>query len=101
VDKERREDEMRPFLKAHLDFIRGKCGSPDGHSLPFPGKCGGSSVDYRECCVLLSQVGEYQWHYWVKLAGIPPWRTIQRWRKRKMAMFRHEASIFDGTEGSR
>jgi hypothetical protein len=102
--RERRENEMErrfPFLKAHLDYIREKCDHPNGDVLPFPGKSGNSSFDYRECCVLLSQVGEYQWQYLVKLAGFRPWRTIQRWRERKMEVIRLEASIFDGTEGSR
>jgi hypothetical protein len=103
-DKDGQEDEMGrhfPFLKAHLDFIRGKCAHRDGDSLPLPGKCDGRSFDYRDCCILLSQIGECQWQYFVELAGFRQWRTIQRWRKRKMEVFRLEASIFDGTEGSR
>jgi hypothetical protein len=95
--KERRGDEMErrfPFLKAHLEYIGERCDHPDGDVLPFPGKSGNSSFEYRDCCVLLSQVGEYQWQCLVKPAGFRPWRTIQRWRKRKMEVIRLEASIF-------
>jgi hypothetical protein len=78
-----------PFFCERVEYIRKKCCSQGGNSIPYghKGKRGEVDVDFHGRFALMSRVGEDHWKHVAEFEGLPSGRTIQRWWKE------HEAEM--------